>query len=226
MAGKMLIIGSSNLRRIFKSRLQDLGSKLSVTAQFVSASHYESGCDAVDNLGGEQKALIGFLMNGLVDEVGNKPAEEIEVTVKKMVIEYAEMLKKIDKTVKIWVMQPFPRLKVGWSRLHLETVHQTLRIGLAGAANIKVIEYLDVTDEEFNGDGIHLTEEAYTKQYAHVVRELQDCMTPRPSKRNADWNEIMESAAKRHETGDEKGTSQGSSSFASVAQRGRGGPRG
>ena len=48
-----------------------MGTKLGVEVKYVSATQYEAGCDALENLEEGELGLIGFLMNGLVDELNS-----------------------------------------------------------------------------------------------------------------------------------------------------------
>lgn len=163
-------------------------------------------------------------MNGLVDAVNENPEEAIENVVKKTVVEYAEKLKAVDNTTKVWVMQPYPRPKLGWTVEKLDTIHETLRIALSCADNVKVLDYLAVGKDGFDGDGIHLTTEECGKQYAHIVKILQDLRPTKTGKRGADWSEESPSLAKRNapEMEDETGGNL-EAGGSGMAWRGKGG---
>ena len=176
-------------------RLGALETKLGVDAKYVPASQYESGWDGLENLEKGQIGLIGFLMNGLVDELRDKPEGEFEDLLRKFVIGYAEKLKSLDPSIKMYVILPFQRPKVEWTTVHLAKIHESLRYELAGATNIKVLEHLAVQPEEFVPDGIHLNEGACYKQFVHISGAMLEARTPRTAKRAGTWAEDIEAAS-------------------------------
>ena len=231
MAEKLLIVGSSNIRNIFKHRLDSIGSQLGIEAKYVPASHYESGCDALETLEQGQIAVVGFVMNGIVDAMRNKNVDEAEVEAKRMVIEYTEKLKSVDSQIRLYIMPPFPRAKIEWTKQQLPGIHETLKVGLAGADNIKVLQYLDVADNDFVNDGIHLNPDMCAKQFAQVVGELKVLLKARLGKRTTEWSEDITPASKKsikgfEENADTAGTSSSkwpaTASTSGFQARGRG----
>ena len=220
MAAKMLIIGSSNIRRIFKPRLESFSKQLGVNAQYVSATQFEAGCDALEWLEPGQRALVGFLMNGLVEEMEQVEEKDLEQEMKKFVLKYAELLKGADRECKMVVLPPYPRGRMEWTVKLLGEIHDTLRVSLAGAPNIRVLNYCNVEVGEFEADGIHLTPDCQAKQFAHIVKELLEDAKPTPRKRQHEWSEESTSAAKRSAGNSD---STGEMSTAASTFRGRGG---
>ena len=167
--------------------------------------------------------MVGFVMNGIVNAMKNKTVEEAEVEAKRTVIEYTEKLKGVDNQVRLYVMPPFPRAKIEWTRQLLPVIHETLKVGLAGADNITVLHYLDVADEDFVNDGIHISPDTCAKQFAQVVGELKVLIKARPGKRTTEWSDDINPAAKKALQGVEE---QATTSAGGFQARGRGRGRG
>ena len=125
MANQCVIVGSSNLRNIFKIRTKVLSTALGRPVMFKGASDYNSGLDAIEEIEPKQLAVVGFLTNELVTRCSGIVEDEAELTkvVKMAAMDYTEAIKLINKEAKVMVVLPFPRALHPWTFTHLPMLH-------------------------------------------------------------------------------------------------------
>ena len=105
MANQCIVIGSSNMRNIFKVRAKVLSTALGRPVAFKAASDYNSGLDAIDEVEPKQLAIVGFLTNELVDRCAGIVEDEAELikVIQNAGMDYTEAIKTINKKAKIAV---------------------------------------------------------------------------------------------------------------------------
>ena len=193
-----------------------MSAQLEREVKYIPATQYEAGREALELIEEGQSAVVGFLMNHLVDSTKIARREDLDPIVKREIIRHTEDLRKIQGR-KIYVMLPYPRPKYPWLSEILASIHEVLKIGLEGANNVKILKYLAVSDDEFEGDGIHINQAGCLKQFNHVTEELRGILTSRGGKRLAEVDpSMMGSPYKRKQTSNEM----------PARGRGRGGRRG
>ena len=110
----------------------------------------------------------GFLMNRLVYECDKIDVKERDAAVRRITAEYGEILKTAAIKKRVLAFLPFPRARMPWTVEVLNTIHDTLKLVLLGTG-VTVMPYLEVKNEDFESDGIHINEAAQALQFAHYL---------------------------------------------------------
>jgi len=122
----MVIIGDSNIRNTFNTRLKRLDANNGVKSEYVSATSFTAGCEALKNVSGAAIVLICFLLNGISDAAelcANE--EEIEAKISEVVDAYcaAIVASTLAKPgIKHYVLSSFFRSSPEWMGAKLSNI--------------------------------------------------------------------------------------------------------
>ena len=168
---KLVIIGDSNIRNAFSSKLKRLDRTGKCSSEFISATSLTAGYKALQDANTATMLVISFLLNGIIDRAELcANSLEIEEKIVEVVDEYcaAIMASTVAKPgVRHYVLPLFCRTTPDWLIGKLADITRMVKERLA--LNLDVFH---VTPINFNAtdltDGVHLNLEAQEKLYMHV----------------------------------------------------------
>jgi len=174
--GAFKVIGDSNIRNAFSTRLK-LSERISgQTTEFVSAAAYSSGLLALSDLGSASTVLVSFLVNGLVDVTELCTSlEEVDKVLEFKVKEYMtaiRMAANINPTIKFYMMPPLTRTTPVWIESKLASVTAIMSTQIEGATNLFLLPPLLVLSKDLETDGIHLNRSTQSRLFNHIMDEM------------------------------------------------------
>jgi len=172
-SNRMVIIGSSNIRNAFNGKLKRLDMMGNVKSEYISATSFTAGCEALKSTAGAALVLICFLLNGIVDASELcENSQEIESKTVEVVDAYcaAIMASTVEKPgVKHYVMPPFYRSTPDWLGARLASIASMVRERLV--LNLDIIHVPPITFIAKDlTDGVHLNKESLDKLYEHIAQ--------------------------------------------------------
>jgi hypothetical protein len=175
MAKRMVIIGCSNTRNTFGQQLKKLDRAGGVKAEYVSATSFTVGCEALKTVTNAAILLVCFLLNGITDatELCTND-EEIAVKVGEVIDAYCAAIilsATNNPTTKVYVMPPFFRSTPDWLTTRIDGIADIIMEGLRDNQDIVLLPLIKFTSEDLT-DSVHLNPDAQTKLYSHVTSVL------------------------------------------------------
>lgn len=170
-ANKMVIIGDSNIRNTFNTRLKRLDANNGVKSEYVSATSFTAGCEALKNVSGAAIVLICFLLNGISDAAelcANE--EEIEAKISEVVDAYcaAIVASTLAKPgIKHYVLSSFFRSSPEWMGAKLSNITDMVKKRLALNLDVLHVPLIAFAATDLT-DGVHLNSESQEKLYRHI----------------------------------------------------------
>jgi len=211
--GAFKVIGDSNIRNAFSTRLK-LSERISgQSTEFVSATAYSTGLLALSDLGNASTVLVSFLVNGLVDATELCTSlEEVDKVIEFKVKEYMaaiRMAASINPAVKFYMMPPLTRTTPVWIESKLANVTVIMTAQMEDAANLFLLPPLVVLSKDLETDGIHLNRSTQSRLFNHIMDEMfpgeRSTKVKNMSRDRPDFDENMTSTpAKNKPTNSEK----------------------
>ncbi len=171
------VIGNSNIRNAFSTRLK-LSEKISgQITEFVPAEAYSSGIIALGNLDGATTVLVNFLVNGLVDATELcSDLNEVDKVLQDKVTEYTaaiRMAASINPETNFFVMPPITRTIPFWMETKLPAVVNTLTAQMQGFSNLIMLPIFNIsTKEDLEADGVHLHRRAQARLFNYIMQAV------------------------------------------------------
>jgi len=174
--GAFKVIGDSNIRNAFSTRLK-LSERISgQSTEFVSATAYSSGLLALSDLAGASTVLVSFLVNGLVDATELcTTLEEVDKVLEFKVREYMtaiRMAATVNSDTKFFMLPPLTRTTPVWIESKLANVTALMTTHLEGSANLFLLPPLVVLTKDLETDGIHLNRSTQSRLFNHIMDEI------------------------------------------------------
>ncbi len=207
--GAFKVIGDSNIRNAFSTRLK-LSERISgQTTEFVSATAYSSGLLALSDLGNASTVLVSFLVNGLVDAAELCTSlEEVDKVIEFKVKEYMvaiRMAAKINMDSKFYLMPPLTRTTPVWIESKLATVTASMATHIEDANNLFILPPLVVLSKDLETDGIHLNRSTQSRLFNHIMDEIfpgeRSAKVRNMSRERPDFDEEMSSTPAKNKPG-------------------------
>jgi hypothetical protein len=171
------VIGNSNIRNAFSTRLK-LSEKISgQITEFVPAEAYSSGIMALGNLDGATTVLVNFLVNGLVDATELcSDLNEVDKVLQDKVTEYTaaiRMAASINTETNFFVMPPMTRTIPFWMETKLPAVVNTLTAQMQGFSNLIMLPIFNIsTKDDLEADGVHLHRRAQARLFNYIMQAV------------------------------------------------------
>lgn len=176
MAGQLnvfKVIGSSNIRNAFSTRLKLSERITGQTTEFVSAVAYSSGLMALSDLTGVSTVLVSFLENGLVDATELcTDFGAVDKVMEDKVREYLAavlMAATVNTTTQFYLMPPLSRLNPIWIDAKLASVTVIMNDSTKGVANITLLPQFVTLANDFESDGVHLNRKTQSRLFNHIL---------------------------------------------------------
>ena len=170
------IIGDSNTRNAFSTRLKLCERITGQTTEFISASAYSSGLAALADLGNPSVVYVSFLTNGLVDSTELcSDLGEIDGVIQNKIGEYIvalRMASAINPNTKFYMMPPFTRTTPFWLETKLPQISAYISTQVADIPNLILLPPLAVTKENLETDGVHLNRETQSRLFTYIMEAL------------------------------------------------------
>jgi len=208
--GAFKVIGDSNIRNAFSTRLK-LSERISgQTTEFVSAIAYSSGLLALSDLGNASTVLVSFLVNGLVDATELcTNLEEVDKVLEFKVREYMaaiRMAAMANQATKFYMMPPLTRTTPVWIESKLANVTSIMTAQLDDTANLHLLPPLIVLSKDLETDGIHLNRSTQSRLFNHIMDEMfpgeRSVKIKNISRDRPDFDEEMSSTPAKNKPGD------------------------
>ena len=170
-SNKMVIIGDSNIRNTFNGRLKRLDVSVGVKSEYISATSFTAGCEALKSVMGATLILVSYLINGITD-AAELCANSLEIDAKivEVVDEYCSAIMASTAArpgTKHYVLPPFCRATPDWLIPKLANIAGMVRERLALNLDVYHVPLISFTTADLT-DGVHLNPEAQEKLYAHI----------------------------------------------------------
>jgi hypothetical protein len=192
MTDKMVIVGSSNTRNTFTGQLEKLNRTGAVKSEYVSATSFTAGCEALKNITEASIILICFLLNGITDatELCNNDVE-INVKIGEVVDTYCAAILQSSLSrpnTRHYIMPPFFRSTPDWLTSRIGDIANSIREKLSLKPGIFHIPFITFGKDDLT-DSVHLNYAAQSKLYLHITTFMfpelmetgQQGMNKRPS---------------------------------------------
>jgi len=170
------IIGDSNTRNAFSTRLKMCERITGQTTEFISASAYSSGMVALSDLSNSTVVYISFLTNGIVDATELcTDLTAIDGVIKTKVGEYVAALRMAaaaNPDTKFFMMPPMTRTTPFWLEARLPQLINYVTTQAQGITNLKILPPLLVSKENLESDGVHLNRESQSRLFTYIMESL------------------------------------------------------
>lgn len=170
------IIGDSNTRNAFSTRLKLCERITGQTTEFVSASAYSSGLGALSDLGNSSVVYVSFLMNGLIDATELcADLNQIDGVIQNKITEYVAALhlaSSVNPNTKLYTMPPMTRITPFWLESKLPQIVNFVITQAQSVPNLTVLPPLVVTKENLETDGVHLNRESQSRLFSYIMDSL------------------------------------------------------
>ena len=208
--GIFKVIGNSNIRNAFSTRLK-LSERISGQAtEFISAIAYSSGLMALSNLGEANTVLVSFLVNGLVDATelctDLEAVDKVLETKTKEYLAAITMSASINPETKFYMMPPMTRTTPIWLESKLNLITDIMKAHSTGISNIILLPQFVVQIKDLEADGVHLNRKTQSRLFNHIMDELfpggVSVKTRNASRDRADSDDVTESPPSKRNTGE------------------------
>jgi hypothetical protein len=214
------IIGDSNTRNAFSTRLKLCERITGQTTEFVSASAYSSGLTALANLNNPTVVYVSFLTNGLVDATELcSDLSEIDGVIQDKIREYIAALRmatSINSSTKFVMMPPMTRITPFWLEAKLPQISAYITAQSQGIENLTLLPPLVVTKENLEADGVHLNRESQSRLFSYIMEALfpdkMSTKTKNASRDRANSDVDMGTPPAKKSTGESLSVTPGSAS--------------
>jgi len=174
--GVFKVIGNSNIRNAFSTRLK-LSERISgQTTEFISAVAYSSGLLALSNLGQANTVLVSFLVNGLVDATelctDLEAVDKVLETKTKEYLAAITMTASINPETKFYMMPPMTRTTPIWFESKLGLITEIMAAQSVGISNLVLLPHFVVLTKDLEADGVHLDRKTQSRLFNHIMEEL------------------------------------------------------
>jgi len=174
--GVFKVIGNSNIRNAFSTRLK-LSERISgQTTEFISAIAYSSGLLALSNLGQANTVLVSFLVNGLVDATelctDLNAVDKVLESKTKEYLAAVTMTASINPETKFYMMPPMSRTTPIWLESKLSLITEIMTANSAGISNLTLLPQFVVQTKDLEADGVHLNRKTQSRLFNHIMDEL------------------------------------------------------
>jgi len=170
------IIGDSNTRNAFSTRLKLCERITGQNTEFISASAYSSGLVALSDLGNSTVVYISFLTNGLTDATELcSDLKEIDGVIQNKVIEYIAALRlaaSVNPGTKFYIMPPMLRTTPFWMESRLPQIISYVTAQARDIPNLTILAPLLVNKENLETDGVHLNRETQSRLFSYIMESL------------------------------------------------------
>ena len=170
---KILFIGGSNIRNTFSARLKRLDATSGIKSEYVSATSFTAGCEALKDVSGATIVLICFLLNGISDAAELCANDvEIEAKISEVVDAYCTAIVAstlANPGIKHYVMPPYFRSSPEWLGAKLSSITDMIRKRLILHLDVHHVPSITFTATDLT-DGVHLNVEAQERLYTHIVQ--------------------------------------------------------
>lgn len=170
------IIGDSNTRNAFSTRLKLCERITGQTTEFVSASAYSSGLGALSDIGNSSVVYVSFLMNGLIDATELcTDLNQIDGVIQNKITEYVAALhlaSSVNPNTKLYTMPPMTRITPFWLESKLPQIVNSVITQAQSVPNLTVLPPLLVTKENLETDGVHLNRESQSRLFSYIMDSL------------------------------------------------------
>ncbi len=170
------IIGDSNTRNAFSTRLKLCERITGLKTEFISASAYSSGLSALSDLGNTTVVYISFLTNGLVDSTELcSDLGEIDGVIQNKIVEYIAALRlasSVNPNTNFYMMPPMTRTTPFWLESKLPQITGYVNSQSQGITNLTVLPPLSVTKDNLETDGVHLNRESQSRLFTYIMESL------------------------------------------------------
>jgi len=167
------VIGDSNIRNAFSTRLKISERISGLTTEFVSATAYSSGMVALTDLGGAPVVLVSFLVNGMVDATELcSDLEAVDNVLDTKVKEYTaavRMAASVNTETMFFVLPPLTRTSPIWFESKLHNINQAMTMQMEGMSNLTLLPPLLVVSKDLEADGIHLNRATQSRLFTHIM---------------------------------------------------------
>ena len=172
MTNRMVIVGSSNTRNTFAGQLKKLDKAGNIKSEYISATSFTAGCEALKSISETSIILICFLLNGISDatELCNND-EEIAVKIGEMVDTYCAAILQSSVSrpdTKHYIMPPFFRSTPDWLASRISDIADSIREKLSHKPGILHIPPIMFNKDDLM-DAVHLNSTAQSKLYEHIT---------------------------------------------------------
>jgi hypothetical protein len=170
------IIGDSNTRNAFSTRLKLCERITGQTTEFISASAYSSGLAALTNLDNATVVYVSFLTNGLTDATELcSDLGEIDGVIQQKIVEYSVALRmacSINSSTKVFMMPPMTRTTPFWIESKLSQITTFIASQVQDIENLTLLPPMAVTKENLEADGVHLNRESQSRLFTYIMEAL------------------------------------------------------
>jgi len=172
MANRMVIVGSSNTRNTFAGQLKKLDKAGSIKSEYISATSFTAGCEALKNISETSIILICFLLNGISDatELCNND-EEIAAKMGEVVDTYCAAILQSSVSrpnTTHYIMPPFFRSSPDWLASRISDIADSIKEKLSLKPGILHIPPITFNKDDLM-DTVHLNSTAQSKLYEHIT---------------------------------------------------------
>lgn len=170
------IIGDSNTRNAFSTRLKLCDRITGQTTEFISASAYSSGLAALLDLNNSTVVYISFLTNGLVDATELcSDLSQIDGVIQTKIAEYIAALRMattVNPNTKFYMMPPMTRTTPFWLESRLPQITSYVTTQAQDINNLTILPPLLVNKENLETDGVHLNRESQSRLFSYIMESL------------------------------------------------------
>jgi hypothetical protein len=170
------IIGDSNTRNAFSTRLKLCDRITGQSTEFVSASAYSTGLAALSDLSNSTVVYISFLTNGLVDATELcSDLSEIDGVIQAKTAEYIAALRMATTAnpgTRFYMMPPMTRTTPFWLESKLPQITKQVTTQAQGISNLTILPPLLVNKENLETDGVHLNRESQSRLFSYIMDSL------------------------------------------------------
>jgi len=170
------IIGDSNTRNAFSTRLKLCERITGQTTEFISASAYSSGMVALSDIANSTVVYASFLTNGIVDatELCSDLAE-VDGVIQTKIGEYIAalcMAASVNPDTKFFIMPPMLRTTPFWLESKLPQIIKHVSSHASGIENLTLVPPFPVSKENLESDGVHLNRESQSRLFTYIMESL------------------------------------------------------
>jgi len=174
--GIFKVIGDSNIRNAFSTRLKISERISGLNTEFVSAAAYSSGMVALADLGSASVVLVSFLVNGMVDATELcSDLDAVDKVIENKVKEYVaavRMAATINAGAKFYILPPLTRTSPIWFESKMSNINLAITTQSEGMANLILLPSLLVLSKDLEADGIHLNRATQSRLFSHIMDHI------------------------------------------------------
>jgi hypothetical protein len=171
--GVFKVIGDSNIRNAFSTRLKISERISGLSTEFVSAAAYSSGLLALSDLGEASIVLVSFLVNGLVDATELcSDFDAVDKVLESKVREYLaaiRMVTAVRPATMFYMLPPLTRTTPVWFESKMQNVTDIMKVQSEDISNLILLPSLVVLSRDLEADGIHLNRSTQARLFNHIM---------------------------------------------------------